>query len=123
MKELLFKIAGVVVVLIIVCWGLTFTENEIIDRYNPLVIEKDVYALTKGPADPDPDPDYPRRFMYMLNGVDESGKESVIRVGITGPHEYQDTYIKVRVKGGYVFSLEEVKESDVPEKAKEKIKK
>ncbi|HFK1530196.1 TPA: YxeA family protein [Bacillus cereus] len=119
MKELLFKIAGVVVVLIIVCWGLTFTENEIIDRYNPLVIEKDVYALTKGPADPD----YPRRFMYMLNGVDESGKESVIRVGITGPHEYQDTYIKVRVKGGYVFSLEEVKESDVPEKAKEKIKK
>ena len=40
MKELLFKIAGVVVVLIIVCSGLTFTENEIIDRYNPLVIEK-----------------------------------------------------------------------------------
>ena len=109
--------------LIIACWGLTFTENEIIDRYNPLVIEKDVYALTKGPAEPEPDPDYPRRFMYMLNGVDESGKESVIKVGIAGQHEYQDTYIKVRVKGGYVFSLEEVKESDVPEKAKEKIKK
>jgi len=121
MKELLFKIAGVVVVLIIVCSGLTFTENEIIDRYNPLVIEKDVYALTKEPSEPDPD--YPRRFMYMLNGVDESGKESVIKVGITGQHEYQDTYMKVRVKGGYVFSLEEVKESDVPEKAKEKIKK
>lgn len=31
MKELLFKIAGVVVVLIIVCSELTFTENEIID--------------------------------------------------------------------------------------------
>ncbi|EJV84190.1 MULTISPECIES: YxeA family protein [Bacillus] len=121
MKELLFKIAGVIVVLIIAFWGLTFTENEIIDRYNPLVKEKDVYALTKGPAEPDPD--YPRRFMYMLNGVDESGNESEIKVGIAGQTEYQDTYIKVRVKGSHVFSLEEVKESDIPEKAKEKIKK
>ncbi|GCF76717.1 hypothetical protein CN445_20730 [Bacillus cereus] len=121
MKELLFKIAGVIVVLIIAFWGLTFTENEIIDRYNPLVKEKDVYVLTKGPAEPDPD--LPRRFMYVLNGVDESGNESEIKVGVAGETEYQDTYIKVRVKGKYVFSLEEVIESDIPEKAKEKLKK
>ncbi|MHA4412039.1 YxeA family protein [Bacillus cereus] len=121
MKELLFKIIGGIVVLIIGFWGLTFTENEIIDRFNPLVVEKDVYALTKGPAESDPD--FPKRFMYVLNGVDESGKEKVIKVGVAGQTEYQDTYIKVRAKGNYVSIFEEVQESKVPEKAKDKLKK
>ncbi|RAP18037.1 hypothetical protein C2W64_04366 [Brevibacillus laterosporus] len=59
----------------------------------------------------------------MLNGVDKSGNENTIKVGLSGKDEYQDCYLKVHVKGKYVYGFEEVQEKEVPEKAKEILKK
>ena len=50
MKKAWFTVAGVVVV---VGGGLlTYMGGETVDRFNPLVKEKDVYVLTKGEAQP-----------------------------------------------------------------------
>ncbi|TPG86945.1 YxeA family protein [Brevibacillus laterosporus] len=64
-----------------------------------------------------------KRYFYMLNGVDKSGNENTIKVGLSGKDEYQDCYLKVHVKGKYVYGFEEVQEKEVPEKTKEILKK
>ncbi|KMP94691.1 YxeA family protein [Bacillus cereus] len=118
MKKAWITVAGVIVV-----GGglLTYIGGENIDRFNPLVKEKDVYVHTKGEAKPDPDHDG-KRYFYMLDGVDAIGDESTIKVGMPGKDEYVDSYLKVRTKGKYVFGYEKVEQKDIPEKAKEKLK-
>jgi uncharacterized protein (TIGR01655 family) len=85
------------------------------------VKEKDVYVLTKGEAKPDPKHNG-RRYFYELNGVDTSGNENTIKLGVSKKDHYSDSYLKVHVKGEYVYEFEKVKEIEVPEKAKEKLK-
>ncbi|MCU4959640.1 YxeA family protein [Bacillus cereus] len=119
MKKTWIAISG----LIVVGGGLlTYMGGETVDRFNPLVKEKDVYVFTKGEAKPDPEHDG-KRYFYMLNGVDKSGNENTIKVGISGKYEYANSYLKVHVKGKYVYAIKEVQEKEIPKKAKEKLKK
>ena len=118
MKNILIAISG----LVVMGGGLlAYMGEENRDRFNPLVKEKDVYVLTKGEGKPDPS--FPKRYIYMLNGVDESGNEDEIKVGSASKDLTENRYLKVHVKGKYVFEFEEVQENEVPEKAKEKLKK
>ncbi|MED1304291.1 hypothetical protein BK704_09550 [[Bacillus thuringiensis] serovar konkukian] len=118
MKKAWIAVSG----LVVVGGGLLiYTGGDIVDRFNPLVKEKDVYVLTKGEAKPDPDLDG-KRYFYMLDGVDESGNENTIKVGMAGKDEYVDSYLKVHVKGKYVYEFKKVEEKEVPEIAKEKLK-
>ncbi|HDR7760650.1 YxeA family protein [Bacillus cereus] len=119
MKKTLIAVSGLIVM---VGGVFTYIGEENRDRFNPMIEENDVYVLTKGEAEPDPE--YAgKRYMYKLNGVDESGNEEQIKVGLAGKDEYVDSYLKVHVKGKYVFQFEEVQEKEIPEKAKEKLKK
>ncbi|PFX73167.1 hypothetical protein COL39_15640 [Bacillus cereus] len=105
--------------LVVVGGGLlTYIEGEKIDRFNPFKKEKDVYVLTKEKAEPDG-----RLYYYELSGVDISGKENTIKVRVSGKNDYSNSYLKVHVKGKYVYKIEEVQEKEIPEKAKEKLKK
>lgn len=118
MKKALIAVSG----LIVVGGGLlTSVEGEAIDKFNPLVKEKDVYVHTEGEAKPDPEHEG-RRFYYVLDGVDELGNKNTIKVGMDGKDEYVNSYLKVHVKGKYVYKFEKVQEEKVPEKAKEKLK-
>ena len=118
MKKALIAVSG----LIVVGGGLlTYVGGETIDRFNPLGEEKDVYVLTKGEAKPDPKHDG-KRYFYMLNGVDESGNENTLKVGTSSKDAYTDSYLKVHVKGKYIYEFEEVQQNEVPEKAQEKLK-
>ncbi|PHA25530.1 hypothetical protein COI69_09180 [Bacillus cereus] len=118
MKKAWITVAGVVVV-----GGglLTYMGGETVDRFNPLVKEKDVYVLTKGEAKPDPKHNG-RRYFYELNGVDTSGNENTVKLGVSKKDGYSDSYLKAHVKGKYVYEFEKVQEKDIPEKAKEKLK-
>lgn len=118
MKKVLIAITGLIVMGVGL---LAYIGEENRDRFNPLIHEKDVYVLTKGIGKPDPS--FPKRYIYMLNGVDESGNEDVIKVGSASKDLTENRYLKVHVKGKYVFKFEEVQEKEVPEKAKEKLKK
>ncbi|MGE7621476.1 YxeA family protein [Viridibacillus sp. NPDC096237] len=118
MKKAWIAISG----LVVGAGLLTYMGGETIDRFNPLVKEKYVYVLTKGEAKPDPKHDG-KRYFYMLNGVDKSGNENTIKVGLSGKDGYPDSYLKVHVKGEYVYGFEKVQEKEVPEKTKEKLKK
>ncbi|MGF1438558.1 YxeA family protein [Bacillus thuringiensis] len=118
MKKAWITVAG----LVVVGGGLlTYIGGGNIDRFNPLVKEKDVYVLTKGEAKPDPEHDG-KRYFYELDGVDELGNTNTIKVGVGGKDEYENSYLKVHVKGKYVNTFEKVQEEKVPEKAKEKLK-
>ncbi|EJR11952.1 MULTISPECIES: YxeA family protein [Bacillus] len=119
MKKSLIAISG----LIVVGGGLlAYVGEETRDRFNPLVKENNLYVLQKEEAKPDPEHDN-KRYFAMLNGVDESGNEDTIKLGFAGKDEYVNNYLKVHVKGKYVYQFEEVQENEVPEKAKEKLKK
>ncbi|MDA2440829.1 YxeA family protein [Bacillus cereus] len=119
MKKALIAVSG----LIVVGGGLlTYVGGDTIDRFNPLVKEKDVYVHTEGEAKPDPDHDG-KRFYYVLDGVDELGNTNTIKVGMAGKDEYVGSYLKVHTKGKYVYEFEKVQEEKVPEKVKEKLKK
>ncbi|AFQ09864.1 TPA: YxeA family protein [Bacillus pacificus] len=119
MKKALIAVSG----LIVVGGGLlTYVGGDTIDRFNPLVKEKDVYVHTEGEAKPDPEHDG-KRYYYALDGVDESGNVNTIKVGISSKDAYVNSYLKVHVKGKYVYEFEKVQEEKVPEKAKEKLKK
>ncbi|WP_242213847.1 YxeA family protein [Bacillus cereus group sp. BfR-BA-01383] len=119
MKKALIAVSG----LIVVGGGLlTYVGGDTIDRFNPLVKEKDVYVYTEGEAKPDPEHDG-KRYYYALDGVDELGNANTIKVGMAGKDEYVNSYLKVHVKGKYVYEFEKVQEEKVPEKVKEKLKK
>ncbi|HFK1513284.1 MULTISPECIES: YxeA family protein [Bacillus] len=118
MKKALLAVSG----LIVVGGGLlTYVGGDTIDRFNPLVEEKDVYVLTEGEAKPDPEHDG-KSYYYALDGVDELGDVNTIKVGMPGKDEYVNSYLKVHVKGKYVYKFEKVQEENVPEKAKERLK-
>ncbi|MDZ4619214.1 YxeA family protein [Bacillus cereus] len=119
MKKALIAVSG----LIVVGGGLlTYAGGDTIDRFNPLVKEKDVYVHTEGKAKPDPEHEG-RRFYYVLDGVDELGNTNTIKVGMPGEDEHVNSYLKVHTKGKFVYGFEEVQEEKVPEKVKEKLKK
>ncbi|MCU4991516.1 YxeA family protein [Bacillus cereus] len=116
-------IIGTVAVITIGLGVLICNKNGDLDRFNPFEQEKDVYVLSKTDGTPDASHSG-RKYKYLLNGVDASGKENEIKVTTdTKDSLGKNQYFKVSVKGQYVFKYEEVQDQDVPEKAKEKLNK
>ncbi|HDR7760649.1 YxeA family protein [Bacillus cereus] len=118
MKKLLLLIIG----LSFLIYVLPFILQGDLDRFNPLYNEKNVYALVEEVGIPDHN--YPGRYKYLVNGIDEAGSEGEYKVGTSDPNVFKrKTYLKIHVKGKYVFSYEEVQEKEIPKKIREKLRK
>ncbi|MFJ8353396.1 YxeA family protein [Bacillus paramycoides] len=116
MKKFLLCIIGIGLLVYL----LPFMLRGDLDRFNPLAKEKDVYAVAKGYGAPD----YHNkgRAMYSLKGVDESGNTEEYAVGTNTPNDFiRKTYLKIHVKGRYVYSYEVISEKDVPEKIRKQL--
>lgn len=121
MKKILL---GTLAFFILGIGALFYIGEEYRDRFNPLVKEKDVYVVIN--EEGTLDPDYPERFkyyMYMLDGVDETGLVEKIKVTSTEKSFPENTFLKVHVKGKYVYSFSGIEEQQIPEQAKNKLKK
>ncbi|MEK6453005.1 YxeA family protein [Caldifermentibacillus hisashii] len=117
-KKFLFGIFGVVVTGVLI---MTFIGEETRDRFNPFIKEKDVFVLVKGEGIPDPD--FPQRYMFRLNGVDESGETDEIKITTSVKNFPKESYLKAHVKGKYVYEYEVVSPENIPEKAMEVLTK
>ncbi|EJQ50734.1 Uncharacterized protein BWINRASL_02912 [Bacillus mycoides] len=94
---------------------LPFILRGDLDRFNPIAEEKNVYAIAKGYGVPDYH--HKGRAMYSLKGVDESRNENEYKVGTSTPNDFiKKTYLKIHVKGKYVYSYDVISEKDIPEK-------
>lgn len=118
MKKLLL---GTLVFIILGIGALSFIGEELRDRFNPLLSEKDVYVLVN--EEGKPDPDFPQRYMYMLDSVDETGDTEKLKVTSAEESFPENTFLKVHVKGKYVYYFVIVEEHEVPELIKNKLKK
>ncbi|PFB75575.1 hypothetical protein CN286_23890 [Bacillus anthracis] len=116
MKKLLLCILGIGLLIYL----LPFLLRGDLGRFNPLAEEKNVYAVAEGYGIPDYHNE--GRAMYLLKGIDESGNKEEYTVETDTPNDFiRKTYLKIHVKGRYVFSYEVISEKDVPEKIKEKL--
>ncbi|EOO18357.1 YxeA family protein [Bacillus cereus] len=94
---------------------LPFILRGDLDRFNPIAEEKNVYAIAKGYGVPDYH--HKGRAMYSLKGVDEARNENKYTVGTNTPNDFiRKTYLKIHVKGKYVYSYDVISEKDIPEK-------
>ncbi|EOO77574.1 MULTISPECIES: YxeA family protein [Bacillus cereus group] len=88
-----------------------------LDIFNPLAEVKNVYAVAKGYGVPDYHTN--GKAIHSLKGVDESGNEEGYTVGTNTPNDFiRKTYLKIHVKGRYIYSYEVISEKDIPEKIK-----
>ncbi|HDR4424050.1 TPA: YxeA family protein [Bacillus cereus] len=100
---------------------LPFLLRGNLDRFNPLAEEKNVYAVAEGYGVPDYHNE--GRAMYSLKGMDESGNKEEYTVGTNTPNDFvRKTYLKIHVKGRYVYSYEVISEKDIPEKIRGQLK-
>ena len=59
--------------------------------------------------------------MYALKGVDELNNEKNIKERT--PHDFiRKTFLKIHVKGKYVYSYDIIAEKDIPEKIRDQLK-
>ncbi|PEJ67892.1 YxeA family protein [Bacillus wiedmannii] len=94
---------------------LPFILRGDLDRFNPIAEEKNVYAVAKGYGVPDYH--HKGRAMYSLKGVDELSNEKEYKVETNTPNDFRrKTYLKIHVKGKYVYSYDVISEKDIPEK-------
>ncbi|EEM88982.1 hypothetical protein bthur0012_29590 [Bacillus thuringiensis serovar pulsiensis BGSC 4CC1] len=90
------------------------------DRFNPIAEEKNVYAIAKGYGVPDYH--HKGRAMYSLKSFDESGSRNEYTVGTSTPNDFiRKTYLRIHVKGKYVYSYEAISEKDIPEKIRKQL--
>ncbi|MEC2393767.1 hypothetical protein BK709_08670 [Bacillus thuringiensis serovar shandongiensis] len=116
MKKFLLCILGIGLLIYL----LPFILRGDLDRFNPLAEEKHVYAVAKGYGVPDYH--HKGRAIYSLKGIDESGNEIEYTVGTNTPNDFiRKTYLKVHVKGEYVYSYDVISEKDIPEKLRGKL--
>ncbi|MBJ8107026.1 MULTISPECIES: YxeA family protein [Bacillus cereus group] len=93
---------------------LPFILRGDLDRFNPIAEEKNIYAVAKGYGVPDYH--HKGRAMYSLTGVDELRNEKENTVGTNTPNDFiRKTYLKIHVKGKYVYSYDAISEKDIPE--------
>ncbi len=60
--------------------------------------------------------------MYSLKGVDELSNETEYKVGTNTPNDFiRKTYLKIHVKGKYVYSYDIIAEEDIPRENKREI--
>ncbi len=57
------------------------------------------------------------RAIYSLKSVDELSNEKEYKIGTNTPNDFiRKTYLKIHVKGKYVYSYDVISEKDIPEK-------
>lgn len=116
MKKLLLLIIG----LGFIVYVLPYILRGDLDRFNPFLEQKYVYAMAKGHGIPDQN--YKGRYIYKLKGVDESGQENEYTVGVNSPNDFiKKTYLKISVQGRHVFSYEKILEKEIPEKVRKNL--
>lgn len=77
-----------------------------------LLLKKNVYAVAEGYGVPDYHNE--GRAMYSLKGI-ESGNKEEYAVGTDTPNDFiRKTYLKIHVKGRYVYSYDIISEEDIP---------
>ncbi|MES5918841.1 YxeA family protein [Bacillus cereus group sp. RP37] len=116
MKKFVICIVGICLPIYL----LPFILRGDLDRFNPIAEEKNVYAIAKGYGVPDYH--HKGRAMYSLNGVDELRNEREYKVGTNTPNDFiRKTYLKIHVKGKYVYSYDIITEEDIPEKIRGRL--
>ncbi|HDD0209280.1 TPA: YxeA family protein [Staphylococcus aureus] len=88
----------------------------IIDRYNPIVHWDDSYIKTTEPTKEGP---Y-GTAIYNVTGTNDEGKTRSLEF-LTPKILKQDRYLKIKHKGAYVETYEEVKKDDLPKKVRKKL--
>lgn len=106
---------GILVVLALGLGALSLIGKDNRDRLNPFIEEKDVYALID--QEGERDPNFEHRYMFMVDGVDDSGKVQEIKITSSVKDLPEETYVKVHVKGTYVYDYEAISKENVPENA------
>ncbi|MGR5869464.1 YxeA family protein [Bacillus pacificus] len=100
---------------------LPFILRGDLDRFNPIAEEKMYTPFAKGYGIPDYH--HQGRAVYSLKGVDELSNETEYKVGTNTPNDFiRKTYLKIHVKGKYVYSYDIIAEEDIPEKIRGKLK-
>ncbi|CAM4152847.1 MULTISPECIES: YxeA family protein [Bacillus cereus group] len=117
MKKLLLGLIGLFIVVIGVA---SVSHNEITDRYNPLVKEDWLYVKAKesgrlskiGEVAGD----------YKLTGYYASGEGKDVK--FYAPRGLREgAYVKVKTKGEYIETYQEVQPNEIPKEIKEKLDK
>lgn len=117
MKKLLLGLIGLFI-LVMGCFSLF--HNEVTDKLNPLIKEDWVYVKTNesgrltqvGPSGTAGD--------FKLTGYYNSGEQREVK--FYAPRGLKEgAYLKVKTKGEYIETFEEVTASNVPKDIKEKL--
>ncbi|MCY9233074.1 YxeA family protein [Bacillus spizizenii] len=90
--------------------GLLFFHNDVTDRFNPFIHQQDVYVQ----IDRDGKHLSPGGTEYTLDGYNESGKKEEVTF-FAGKDLRKNAYLKVKSKGKYVETWEEVRFEDMPD--------
>ena len=92
----------------------TFHITRDLDRFNPIAEEKCICRCERiwcsGLSS--------KRKSYVLTkAVDELSNEKEYNVGTNTPNDFiRKTYLKIHVKGKYVYSYDIISKEDIPEK-------
>lgn len=100
-----------------VIYGLLFFHNDVTDRFNPLIHQQDVYVQ----IDRDGKHLSPGGTEYTLDGYNASGKKEEVTF-FAGKELRKNAYLKVKAKGKYVETWEEVRFEDMPDSVQSKLK-
>ncbi|MEI2635072.1 MULTISPECIES: YxeA family protein [Bacillus] len=100
----------------VIC-GLLFFHNDVTDRFNPFIHQQDVYVQ----IDRDGKHLSPGGTEYTLDGYNASGKKEEVTF-FAGKELRKNAYLKVKAKGKYVETWEEVRFEDMPDSVQSKLK-
>lgn len=105
------KKGGAIAALVIIILGgvLFISARDVLDRFNPLVPQEDVFVRISQPAEPDNG-----RYKYELSGYNAEGKKKKVTFTSSAPLP-EGTYLKVHAKGAYTESYKKVTEQEVPQ--------
>ncbi|MGG0153874.1 YxeA family protein [Bacillus mycoides] len=119
MKKLLLGLVGIAI-LAIGCMNVF--HNEVTDRYNPLVKEDWLYVKAKESGRVSTVGEAKQAGDFKLSGYYGSGAQREIK--FYAPRGLKEgTYVRVKTKGEYVETFEEVQVNNVPKDIKEKLDK
>ncbi|HHX0170611.1 TPA: YxeA family protein [Staphylococcus aureus] len=89
----------------------------VIDRYNPIVRWDASYIRTAEPAKKGPHD----TGVYRVTGINHEGKTRPLEF-LTPKILKEDRYLKIKHKGAYVETYEEVKQDDLPKEVRKRLK-
>lgn len=98
--------------------GMATSElKQLVDRFNPLVAEQDVYVKTANQYGTQQEPG---GYLYTQTGINEEEEEVTLSF-FAGHQLREDAYLKLATKGKYVSEWEEVAASEIPSAIKDKL--